>query len=88
MGQINPGGPTIPGSFRDAHFDSEASREVYFKKGLDKIKQIQNIGSIAFPFKVACGLAGGNWDHYLPMIEEFAKEIKEQQNAKTYIYKL
>ena len=32
-------------------------------------------GVIAFPYKIGCGLAGGNWNVILPMIEEFAKRI-------------
>ena len=30
-----------------------------------------------YPYKIGFGLAGGNWDHYLPMIKNFAVKYKE-----------
>ena len=35
--------------------------------------------NFAFPYKIGCGLAGGNWDHYLPMIEDFT--VKYQKHV-------
>ena len=33
--------------------------------------------TIAFPYKIGCGLAGGNWLIIEPMIEEFSNKIKQ-----------
>ena len=35
------------------------------------------ISSVAFPENIGCGLAGGNWNIILPMIQEFADNIKQ-----------
>jgi hypothetical protein len=43
-----------------------------------------NIISIAFPYKIGCGLAGGKWEDYESMIYKFAKE---NPNIKVKIYK-
>ena len=49
---------------------------------LQKIKSqvtdfIPETAKIAFPYKIGCGLAGGDWNIIKPMIEEFSKEIKQ-----------
>jgi hypothetical protein len=36
--------------------------------------------SYGFPYKIGCGLAGGDWTTYYEMIEEFAKD----KNVKIY----
>lgn len=47
-------------------------REAWFKSCLDKIGKIKNLREIAFPYKIGCGLAGGDWNSYKTMIEKFA----------------
>ena len=49
-----------------------------FKKGLDEIKKIPNLESIAFPWKIGCGIAGGEWfgkGGYEDMINDFAGKV-------------
>jgi len=64
--QIFPGKPKFPYSSTDGW----GAREGYFKTCLDKIALL-DIGSIAFPDHIGCSMAGGNWENYLKMIEDF-----------------
>ena len=67
--------------------DNQELREKWFKKCLKEIKiyMIANsIKSVGFPYKIGCGLAGGNWEIYNEMIEEFSKDAPFIVN----IYKL
>lgn len=32
--------------------------------------------SVALPWKLSCGICGGNWDEVLPMIEETMKDVQ------------
>lgn len=84
LGQYYPGISKYPNS----NIDGIKAREKYFHQCLLRIAKISNIESIAFPFRVGCGIAGGNWDHYLVIIENFAKYIYDTQKAITLIYKL
>ncbi len=68
---INMNGQYSPGRPRGS--DTAEKRELYFTQCLAEILKIKDIESIAFPFTIGCGLAGGNWDHYLKMIEDFAE---------------
>lgn len=58
--------------------ETSIQRELWFKQGLLDLEtqlndlNIQSI-SIAFPYRIGCGLAGGNWINYLKMIEDFTK---------------
>ena len=52
--------------------DSPEEREQWFQQYLDELGKNKKYQNLAFPYKIGCGLAGGNWDHYLPMIEDFA----------------
>lgn len=82
IAQIYPGKP----KYADSKKDGFIARENAFKEclrqfwRLDKKKKIK---SIAFPFKIGCALAGGNWDNYLSMLEVFSNNI----SACVRIYK-
>lgn len=65
-------------------YDTIDDRIKYFKRCLSEIKKINNLESIAFPYKIGCGLAGGEWDIYEKMIDDFASDV----NANVYIYKI
>ena len=77
--QVYPGRPKYPDSKRDGY----AAREHYFELALEKITKIENLKSIAFPFKIGCNLAGGNWNNYLNMLEAFSSKVQ----AEVYIFK-
>ena len=64
--------------------ESAEQRLQYFRAGLQKISEIQNLESVAFPYLIGCGLAGGDWNLYLNEIQNFANNV----NAKVSIYKL
>lgn len=77
--QLFPGQPKFPNSAKDGSL----ARESYFKKCLDNIAAIPGLKSIAFPYKIGCNLAGGNWDNYQRMIDRFADA---NANIATVIY--
>jgi O-acetyl-ADP-ribose deacetylase (regulator of RNase III) len=80
---INICGQKYPGSPKYSN-DGYYMRKEWFKKALDKILEIEDLESIAFPYGIGCGLAGGNWNDYKEMIKQFASKC----NAEVYIYKL
>lgn len=51
-------------------------RQTYFQSCLDEIVKIQGITSIAMPWNIGCGLAGGNWNIYFLLIRRFARSNK------------
>ena len=57
--------------------DSDSKRIVWFEKCLDKIGKIKNIKSVAFPYKIGCGLAGGDWEIYEQMLIDFSNQHSE-----------
>lgn len=69
MAQVYPGRP----KFSNSNLDGTLARENYFKSCLGKVSAIDGLESISFPFKIGCGLAGGDWDNYLAMISDFSK---------------
>ncbi|HMP29454.1 MAG TPA: uracil-DNA glycosylase [Saprospiraceae bacterium] len=74
-GQYHPGTPS------DKNDDTAKNRRLWFKKALKKIGKIQNLRSIAFPYKIGCGLAKGKWSLYEKLISDFASN-----NPKVEVY--
>lgn len=72
--------PSIPAYFND----TSQSRLEWFRKCLELLSKIPNIQNqtIAFPFKIGCGHAGGYWGNYIKLIGEFA--TKNQINVTIY----
>lgn len=68
FGQINPGKPKKSGK------DTAENRVKYFKMCLDAIAKRKGVKSIAFPEKIGCGLAGGDWDVYLEILRKWAED--------------
>jgi hypothetical protein len=58
--------------------DSAIDRQKYFKSALDDLsKQIslqEQTASLAFPYKIGCGLAGGDWGIYSKLLETWSLE--------------
>ena len=77
-----PGKPKYPQS----NLDGTIARQQYFYQCLLKIGKIPNLDSIAFPYKIGCNLAGGNWDYYLGVLNNFANHIYNKYNAKIFLY--
>lgn len=84
LGQYYPGNPKFP----EAKQDGTAARESYFLRCLGAVAKIEKLESVAFPWRIGCGAAGGDWDTYYQMIERFANYVGEKQSAKVVIYKL
>lgn len=64
--------------------DSKENRLKWFLMGLkdlekqiNKIKKYKDYIEIAFPYKIGCGLAGGNWNNYLLILEEWANKYDD-----------
>jgi len=52
--------------------DTYTKRKHYFKTSLQDMMK-DNLGkSVALPFNIGCGLAGGRWEDYLDMVTEAA----------------
>lgn len=65
--QINPGPP------KENTKDSKSKRLEYFGFALEFISKIKNLGSVAFPRYIGCGLGGGDWEDYEKKIISFAE---------------
>jgi len=73
---INMFGQYFPGvcKYPNGSKDNPNLRKQSFQKCLDKISEIKDLESIAFPYGIGCGAAGGNWEEYEKMISDFAKK--------------
>jgi hypothetical protein len=78
-----PGKPKYSNSL----LDGTLPRQKYFYQCLSQIAKIPDLDSIAFPYKIGCNLAGGNWDYYLGVLNNFTKHV-EIKGVKVSIYKL
>ena len=73
--------PGIPGKFYPAYQDlpkvndGSADRIKYFKECLQKLDALKLPVPVAMPYKIGCGLAGGNWPAYQKMLEEARTKI-------------
>lgn len=81
MGQLYPGG-----SWDDMPEDNEEMRHKFFHKALGRLAKVPNLDTVAFPYKIGCGIAGGNWEWYSNMIEKFSKHVYDNQGALVTIY--
>lgn len=66
--------------------DTSSARLEWFKNGLaDIVVQLPHINSVALPYKIGCGLAGGQWSDYLEILTQFARQ---NPSIDVCIYKL
>lgn len=82
LGQYYPGRARFPKSTQDGI----PAREKYFYHCLLRLAQVPDLESVAFPWRIACGAAGGDWEHYLEMINNFAKYV-DNKGIKVTIYR-
>ena len=87
---INMHAIVYPGKARYplSSLDGLAARQKHFYHCLLRIAKLPYIESIALPWRVGCGLAGGDWEWYLGTITNFANYIEETQKAKVVIYRM
>jgi O-acetyl-ADP-ribose deacetylase (regulator of RNase III) len=64
--------------------DTAEQRLQNFRQCLSKIAQIRGLTSVAFPYNIGCGLAGGNWADYSAEIEAFA----ERTHVDVVLYRI
>lgn len=64
-----------PPKFAQSRLDGEDARVKYFIECLDAISKIEDLESVAFPYGIGCGLAGGNWNIYFSLLKSFAKHL-------------
>ena len=78
-----------PGKSKYPHStkDGIEIREKYFHKCLLRVAKIENLKSIAFPWRINCNLGGGIWTHYLGTLTNFAHFVEKSQGAKVVIYR-
>ena len=51
--------------------DTREQRELWFQQCLQELGTL-SYQTLAFPYRIGCGLAGGNWTHYRQWICDFA----------------
>lgn len=82
MGQFMPGSPKnekFDLAYGITFMDSRSTRISYFLKCMSYVMQADDLESIDFPWRIGCGLAGGDWDHYRKIINSFAKKVPNVQ---------
>lgn len=87
FGQYYPGKPRYPNSPKDGF----GARIKYFRRCLYQMSQLlvgPNV-SFAFPWRIGCGAAGGDWGRYIEILKDFESHInKDDIEANVVIYKL
>jgi len=86
-GQYDYGKPGTTARRSTLQQDNYVFRELWFTKSLKRLKQWlieHQISSVAFPYGIGCGLAGGNWTRYCQILEQFAADAP----YKVMIYRL
>lgn len=65
-----------PGAVKYSNgIDSVKARQEAFSDCLDKITNLPHLKSIAFPFQIGCGLAGGDWEWYSSALMKFSENL-------------
>jgi hypothetical protein len=76
-----------PGKYKDPleldTHDTASDRLMYFKDCLENLSLL-NPKRVGFPYKIGCGLAGGDWKLYEPIIKEWSSKYM----IDVVIYKL
>lgn len=63
--QLNPGKPQKG--------DSVSQRIEWFEQCLEKLARTKSLKSVAFPYNIGCGLAGGNWNTYYDILTKWTE---------------
>lgn len=74
IAQLFPGRPRYP----DSTQDGTRARQTFFQICLNKIARIDGLRSIAFPYRIGCNLAGGDWTIYRNMLVELDLVLKDK----------
>lgn len=68
--------------YRHSKKDGNTARLSYFNNCLDSMVELK--GSFAFPWRIGCGAAGGDWNRYLDELLKFSLRVE----GDVVIYKL
>lgn len=80
--QFSPGKPQMyyQDICREHHLRDDAEQRIgWFKDCLELLSQKADkldCKTVAFPYRIGCGLAGGKWDIYSAIIEDWAQRQK------------
>lgn len=71
---INLFGQMWPGKkYPNDQKDGREARAKFFNSCLNHMADLP--GTFAFPWRIGCGAAGGDWDRYLRMLENFSYDV-------------
>jgi O-acetyl-ADP-ribose deacetylase (regulator of RNase III) len=71
LGQFYPGGL----AYENSSIDGRQARRKYFKLALWEMAKTLKGRSFAFPWRIGCGIAGGDWGDYLGILKSFESYI-------------
>lgn len=72
---VNMFGQYYPGKkYPNSRKDGREQRAKFFESCLIEMSKLG--GSFAFPWRIGCGAAGGDWDRYLNMLHNFSKDVE------------
>lgn len=57
------------------HNDTEANRLKWFRECICAVDALQLEDAVAMPYKIGCGLAGGNWQEYQKILDNASTNI-------------
>jgi len=80
LGQYYPGFPR----YSNSTLDGSVARQKHFHQALWKLAQVEDLDSVAFPWQIGCGAAGGDWDVYFKMINNFADYVEDKADVSVY----
>jgi len=86
-GQYDYGKPGYSARRSTMEQDNYVLRELWFNKALKELREwliANGVKSVAFPYGIGCGLAGGNWTRYVQLLKQFA----EGAPYKVVIYRM
>lgn len=77
--------PGVP-KYVNSQLDGVQIRKKYFYQCLLKISRISNLQSIAFPYKINCNLAGGDWNITFGQLKNFEKYVHNKFGTLIFLY--
>lgn len=78
MAQWTPSKPCSYSRYYPATYkDTVENRQAWFLQCLQALEEhVPHDETIAMPFRIGCGLAGGNWTEYRKMLEDTSCKVK------------
>lgn len=74
--QYAPGKPGRYQSYYPSEYDDDTTdREMWFSDCLKVIDEATDISTVAMPYLIGCGLAGGSWKTYEKMLQKAKTDI-------------